>query len=217
MVTVGHDIFGNFPDLNKTAKISCQRTRFRSQSENIMLANWNFPQSAKISCLWKCPVLQQLEVKSIRVENKCYLAVYYDIDGVHLFVHFCSKIKIYVVQDWITQYLFILAGPQGNLGILDVSTREYTTLMRSHTGRVLCFAVDPMRRHLATVSEDCSIRVWDADSLQQVREGGKRGERVREGDWWLNVVSCTGHVFYFPFDLISFFHQNKIEKSVSKY
>ncbi|XP_035829418.1 WD repeat-containing protein 90 [Aplysia californica] len=65
--------------------------------------------------------------------------------------------------------LKILAGTsKGNLGVLDVSTRAYTTLMRSHTGRVACFAVDPMRRHLATVSDDGTIRVWDADTLQQL-------------------------------------------------
>lgn len=57
---------------------------------------------------------------------------------------------------------------QGNLGILDISSRGYTTVMRSHTGRISSVAIDPYRKHLATVSEDHTIRVWDSESLQQV-------------------------------------------------
>ncbi|KAK7508050.1 hypothetical protein BaRGS_00001015, partial [Batillaria attramentaria] len=65
--------------------------------------------------------------------------------------------------------LKILAGTgTGNLGILDVSSRDYTTIMRSHTGRVLSAAIDPYRKHMATVSQDHSIRVWDAETLQQL-------------------------------------------------
>ncbi|XP_056017616.1 WD repeat-containing protein 90-like isoform X2 [Ostrea edulis] len=63
----------------------------------------------------------------------------------------------------------ILAGTStGNLGILDISTRGYTTVMRSHTGRISGVAVDPYRKHMATVSSDFTIRVWDSDTLQQL-------------------------------------------------
>ena len=65
--------------------------------------------------------------------------------------------------------LRILAGTStGNLGILDISTRNYTTLMRSHTQRVLAMSLDPVRRQLATVSEDHTIRIWDLDTSRQV-------------------------------------------------
>ncbi|RUS87769.1 hypothetical protein EGW08_004515 [Elysia chlorotica] len=65
--------------------------------------------------------------------------------------------------------LKILAGTAtGNLGILDVPSRQYSTLMRSHTGRVSCFSVDPQHQQLATVSEDRTIRVWDLNTLQQL-------------------------------------------------
>ncbi|GFO23378.1 WD repeat-containing protein 90 [Plakobranchus ocellatus] len=65
--------------------------------------------------------------------------------------------------------LKILAGTStGNLGILDVPSRQYSTLMRSHTGRISCFSVDPQHQHLATVSEDHTIRVWDLITLQQL-------------------------------------------------
>ncbi|BFZ03507.1 hypothetical protein BsWGS_06545 [Bradybaena similaris] len=65
--------------------------------------------------------------------------------------------------------LKILAGTStGNLGILDVPLRQYTTVMRSHASRIHCFAVDPLRKHLTTVSADSTIRVWDIDTLQQL-------------------------------------------------
>ena len=54
------------------------------------------------------------------------------------------------------------------MGILDVSTRNYTTVMRSHVGCVLSALVDPQRHHIATVSDDRTIRIWDFDTLQQV-------------------------------------------------
>jgi WD40 repeat protein len=52
--------------------------------------------------------------------------------------------------------------------MLDITSRGYTTLMRSHTGSIRSVAVDPYRKHIATVSEDNTIRVWDSESLQQV-------------------------------------------------
>ena len=55
------------------------------------------------------------------------------------------------------------------MGVLDVTTRAYTTLMRSHTDRVLHMSQDVFRRHMATVSADHTIRVWSQDNGQQVR------------------------------------------------
>ncbi|KAK6171134.1 hypothetical protein SNE40_019389 [Patella caerulea] len=63
----------------------------------------------------------------------------------------------------------ILAGTiTGNLGILDVSTRGYTTIMRSHTASIHSISIDPYRKHIATVADDKTIRVWDAETLQQL-------------------------------------------------
>lgn len=71
--------------------------------------------------------------------------------------------------DFSSDGLHILAGTcTGNLGMLDVTTRSYTTMMRSHTGRITGVAVDPYRKHMATVSEDHTIRVWDSETLQQL-------------------------------------------------
>uniref|UniRef100_A0A3P9M4E0 WD repeat domain 90 n=1 Tax=Oryzias latipes TaxID=8090 RepID=A0A3P9M4E0_ORYLA len=56
----------------------------------------------------------------------------------------------------------------GNLGFLDVSSHEYSTLMRSHTDTVLGFSVDGIRRHLTTASADGTLRIWNMDSLHQL-------------------------------------------------
>ena len=62
----------------------------------------------------------------------------------------------------------MLAGTcVGNLGILNIETRAYTTVMRSHINRILSLSLDPSRRQMATVSEDHTIRVWDLDTMQQ--------------------------------------------------
>lgn len=67
--------------------------------------------------------------------------------------------------------LQVLAGTStGNLGFLDVSSRGYNTLMRSHTDTVLGFSVDGIRRHLTTASSDGTVRIWNMDSLHQVSQ-----------------------------------------------
>ncbi|KAK3551522.1 hypothetical protein QTP70_017350, partial [Hemibagrus guttatus] len=60
------------------------------------------------------------------------------------------------------------ATSTGNLGYLDVSSRGYRTLMRSHTDAVLGFSVDRTRRQITTASRDGTVRIWDMDSSQQL-------------------------------------------------
>ncbi|XP_068672849.1 WD repeat-containing protein 90-like isoform X2 [Montipora foliosa] len=73
--------------------------------------------------------------------------------------------------------LFVLAGTKtGNLGVLDVSARTYSTLMRSHTNKILAMSFDSTHRYLATVSADGSIRVWDLDTLAQLFDFRAPGE-----------------------------------------
>ncbi|XP_059181241.1 WD repeat-containing protein 90 [Centropristis striata] len=62
----------------------------------------------------------------------------------------------------------LAATSTGNLGFLDVSSRGYNTLMRSHTDTVLGFSVDGIRRHLTTASSDGTVRIWNIDSLHQL-------------------------------------------------
>ncbi|XP_053550193.1 WD repeat-containing protein 90 [Bombina bombina] len=56
----------------------------------------------------------------------------------------------------------------GELGVLDVPSRGYQTLMRSHTDSLLAFSTHPSSSQLATVSSDKTIRIWDMNSLQQL-------------------------------------------------
>ncbi|XP_060777132.1 WD repeat-containing protein 90 isoform X2 [Neoarius graeffei] len=65
--------------------------------------------------------------------------------------------------------LSVLAATKtGNLGYLDVSSRGYRTLMRSHTDTVLGFSVDGTRSQITTASRDGTVRIWDMDSTQQL-------------------------------------------------
>ncbi|XP_035694518.1 WD repeat-containing protein 90-like [Branchiostoma floridae] len=65
--------------------------------------------------------------------------------------------------------LKVLAGTTtGNLGILDIPTRSYTTVMRSHTDRISDMSLDLTRAHIATVSADHTIRVWDMTNFKQL-------------------------------------------------
>ena len=56
----------------------------------------------------------------------------------------------------------------GHLGFLDVPSQEYRMRVRSHTAPVLALATERSRGQLATVSQDCTVRVWDLATLQQV-------------------------------------------------
>ncbi|XP_013926589.1 PREDICTED: WD repeat-containing protein 90-like [Thamnophis sirtalis] len=58
----------------------------------------------------------------------------------------------------------------GNVGCLDIQSRNYSTVMRSHMGTVLAFSVDSSQKQLATVSEDNTIRIWNVESMQQLYE-----------------------------------------------
>lgn len=65
---------------------------------------------------------------------------------------------------------------KGNLGVLNTSTRTYSTLMRSHTQKISAMSFDSTHRYLATVSFDESIRVWDLDTLAQLFDFQAPGE-----------------------------------------
>ncbi|XP_045705221.1 WD repeat-containing protein 90 isoform X2 [Phyllostomus hastatus] len=56
----------------------------------------------------------------------------------------------------------------GHLGFLDIPTREYSVLMRSHMAPVLALATEYNQGQLATVSQDHTVRVWDLATLQQL-------------------------------------------------
>ncbi|XP_007453739.1 PREDICTED: WD repeat-containing protein 90 [Lipotes vexillifer] len=56
----------------------------------------------------------------------------------------------------------------GHLGFLDILSREYSVLVRSHAAPVLALATECSRGQLATVSQDHTVRIWDLATLQQL-------------------------------------------------
>ncbi|KAM6424015.1 WD repeat-containing protein 90 isoform 3-T3 [Liasis olivaceus] len=58
----------------------------------------------------------------------------------------------------------------GNVGCLDIQSRDYCTIMRSHIDSVLAFSVDSSQKQLVTISEDNTIRIWNVESMQQLYE-----------------------------------------------
>ncbi|XP_013373215.1 PREDICTED: WD repeat-containing protein 90 isoform X2 [Chinchilla lanigera] len=55
-----------------------------------------------------------------------------------------------------------------NLGFLDIPSREYTVLARSHMAPVLALSTEQSRGQLATVSLDHTVRIWDLATLHQL-------------------------------------------------
>ncbi|KAL6762256.1 WD40-repeat-containing domain protein, partial [Haematococcus lacustris] len=71
----------------------------------------------------------------------------------------------------------------GALGVLDIPSHAFTTLLRSHTGNVNAVAADPCRPEYCTVSSDGTIRIWDLATHQQLVEFDAPGE----------VVTCVAY------------------------
>ena len=69
----------------------------------------------------------------------------------------------------------------GTLGVLDVASHAYQTILRSHTDAVLALAVDPdpTRQEFASVSADGTIRVWSITNFEQLYEFKAFGETAR--------------------------------------
>lgn len=73
--------------------------------------------------------------------------------------------------------LKIAVGSQnGALGTLDLTNQNYTTIIRSHTDRILMLALDARRKQFTTISADQTIRVWDMDTLDQLFQFDTIGE-----------------------------------------
>ncbi|XP_062820674.1 WD repeat-containing protein 90 isoform X1 [Anolis carolinensis] len=58
----------------------------------------------------------------------------------------------------------------GNVGCLDIQSKDYCTIMRSHTDSVSAFSVEGSQKQLVTVSQDNTIRIWNLESMQQLYE-----------------------------------------------
>lgn len=58
----------------------------------------------------------------------------------------------------------------GNVGCLDIQSRDYRTVMRSHLDSVLAFSVERLQNQIVTVSQDNTIRVWNLETMEQLYE-----------------------------------------------
>lgn len=67
----------------------------------------------------------------------------------------------------------------GNVGVLDVMSRKYSTLIRSHQKDIEAVALDPLRPHMASVSSDEHIRVWDLHTNRLICEFRAQGDVPR--------------------------------------
>lgn len=69
------------------------------------------------------------------------------------------------------------ATVNGNLGILDIVHKDYITLVRSHVDTIVDASIDPLRKYIATVSMDSTIRVWDFETCKQLYDFSAPNEK----------------------------------------
>ncbi|RHY17122.1 hypothetical protein DYB28_000206 [Aphanomyces astaci] len=58
----------------------------------------------------------------------------------------------------------------GTIGMLEISTQQYTTVVRAHTGAITALALSPRSDSFVTTSTDGTIRVWDVTTGTQTYE-----------------------------------------------
>jgi len=67
--------------------------------------------------------------------------------------------------------LRVISGvSSGGLSILDLTNQNYRTLLRTHTSRIKQIDTHAFSNYLVTLCEDLTIRVWDANKLDQIYE-----------------------------------------------
>jgi WD40 repeat protein len=67
--------------------------------------------------------------------------------------------------------------------VLDLDTSSYNVVLRSHSDNIIDLAFNQMTGKLITVGEDYCVKVWHAESMEQVNEF------VSENDLPIKVVS----------------------------
>jgi len=80
----------------------------------------------------------------------------------------------------------------GTVGVMDVPSHGYRTVVRSHESIVLALAMDPHNREFTTTAADGTIRTWDLDSYDQLYEFLAPGEFARSVVYHprLYVIAC---------------------------
>lgn len=119
------------------------------------------------------------------------------VDNCHYFPEHEGPVSMVSVSS--DSLLVLAATSTGNLGFLDVRSRGYSTLMRSHTDTVLSFSVDGIRRHLTTASCDGTVRIWNMDSLHQV---------IKHHNYRFNCLYIIAIIMLFPINKYPFCFRN---------
>jgi len=103
--------------------------------------------------------------------------------------------------------LNLLVGTEmGTVGVLDVVTQKYETVVRSHDGGILsCCRVND---NVATVGLDCTVRVWEIHSRRQEKEFVSLHDEPRTIEYhpFQDVIACgfvSGFVRIFSLESIS--------------
>ncbi len=74
--------------------------------------------------------------------------------------------------------LRIAIGTQsGSIGVLNLTSQNYNTLIRSHTRKILAVATDPHRPEFTTISDDETVRVWDMQNSKQLFQFDTAGDK----------------------------------------
>jgi len=89
--------------------------------------------------------------------------------------HECEVTSVDISPDG---YRVAMGSVRGSLGVLDMSTHKYSTVMRSHRDIISDVDLDRNKTEFATVGGDGTIRVWDIDSHDQLYEFDASGEQT---------------------------------------
>jgi WD40 repeat protein len=88
-----------------------------------------------------------------------------------------------------------ISTQNGTVGVMDVPSHGYRTVVRSHESAVCAMSMDPNNREFTTTATDGTIRTWDLDSYDQLYEFV-----AREGHAWCVEYHPTKYIMACGFD-----------------
>ena len=60
----------------------------------------------------------------------------------------------------------VFSEMSGTVSILDLESSSYDVVIRSHLGQVVDICSNRMTNKLVTISDDYSVKVWDAETME---------------------------------------------------
>lgn len=82
----------------------------------------------------------------------------------------------------------VLSSQSSSISILDLQTSSYNVVLRSHQDNLIDISHNQMTGKLVTLGEDYCVKVWNADTMEQLNEF------VSENDLPIRVV-CQNQGF----------------------